>query len=82
MTIFITCTAYLFKKLFSSGIEFLTNVSAENRRSITVLEKVTKEYMNNITSVKEIVNTDPSKNVKIVKTTMDSETCTKVKKGI
>ena len=38
--------------------------------------------MNNITSVKEKVNTDPSKNVKIVKTTMDSETCTKVKKGI
>ena len=34
-------------------IEFLINVFAENGHSITVLEKVTKEYMNNITSVKE-----------------------------
>ena len=32
--------------------EFLINVFAENGHSITVLEKVTKEYMNNITSVK------------------------------
>ena len=33
-------------------IEFLINVFAENGHSITVLEKVTKEYMNNITSIK------------------------------
>ena len=30
-------------------IDFLINVFAENGHSITVLEKVTKKYMNNIT---------------------------------
>ena len=50
-------------------IEFLINVFVENGHSITVLEKVAKEYMNNITSVKEKVNieTIKNKNSKIVK---------------
>ena len=34
---------------------------------ISILEKVTKEYMSNITSVKEKVNIEPIKNGKIVK---------------
>ena len=34
-------------------IDFLINVFAENGHSITNLEKVTKVYMNNITSKKE-----------------------------
>ena len=37
-------------------IEILINVFEENGHSITVLEKVAKEYINNITSVKEKVN--------------------------
>ena len=48
-------------------IEFLINVFAENGHSITVLEKITKEYMNNITSVKEKVNIETIKNDRIVK---------------
>ena len=40
---------------------------AENWRSITILEKVTKECRNNITSVKEKENVDTVKNGKIVK---------------
>ena len=48
-------------------IEFLINVFAENGHSITVLEKVAKEYMNNITSVKEKVNIETIKNSNIVK---------------
>ena len=48
-------------------IEFLINVFAENGHSITVLEKVAKEYMNNITSVKDKVNIETIKNSKIVK---------------
>ena len=48
-------------------MEFLINVFTENGHSITVLEKVTKEYMNNITSVKEKVNIETIKNGKIVK---------------
>ena len=39
----------------------------ENGHSITVLEKVTKKYMNNITSKKEKVNIETIKNDKIVK---------------
>ena len=39
----------------------------ENGLSITVLEKVNKKYMNNITSKKEKVNTETIKNDKIVK---------------
>ena len=45
----------------------LMNVVAENGHSITVLEKVTKENMNNITSVKEKVNVETIKNDPIVK---------------
>ena len=48
-------------------IEFLINVFAENGHSITVLEKVAKESMNNITSVKEKVNIETVKNNKRVK---------------
>ena len=48
-------------------IEFLINVFVENGHSITVLEKVAKEHMNNITSVKEKVNIEAIKNSKIVK---------------
>ena len=48
-------------------IEFLINVFVENGYRITVLEKVTKEYMNNITSAKEKENIDTIKNDKIVK---------------
>ena len=42
-------------------IEFLINVFAENGHSITVLEKVAKEYINSITSVKEKVNIETVK---------------------
>ena len=48
-------------------IEFLINVFAENGHSITVLEEVTKKYMNNITSVKEKSNIETIKNGTIVK---------------
>ena len=48
-------------------IEFLLNILAENGHSTIVLETVTKEYMNNITSVKEKVNIGTIKNDKIVK---------------
>ena len=48
-------------------IEFLINVFAENGNSITVLQKFTKKYMNNITSKKEKVNIETIKNNKIVK---------------
>ena len=48
-------------------IEFLINVFAENGHGIVVLEKVAKEYMNNVTSVKEKVNIETIKNSKIVK---------------
>ena len=48
-------------------IEFLTNVFAKNGHSITVLEKVIKKYLNNITSKKEKVNIETINNDKIVK---------------
>ena len=48
-------------------IEFLINVSVENGHSIGVLEKVAKEYMNNITSVKEKASIETIKNSIIVK---------------
>ena len=51
-------TAHLLRKIFSS---FLKNVFAEDGHSIAALEKETKEYMNNITSVKEKENTDTIK---------------------
>ena len=43
-------------------IEFLLNVFGENGHSITILEKVTKEYMNDITFVKEKINIETIKN--------------------
>ena len=59
---------YIFSESYLAlEIEFLINVFAENGHSITVLEKVVKEYMNNITSVKEKVNIEIIKNSKIVK---------------
>ena len=57
----------MFRNYLSQEIEFLINVFAENGHSFTVLEKVTKEYMNNTTSVKEKVNIETNKNDKIVK---------------
>ena len=48
-------------------IEFLINLFAENGQRNTVLEKVTKEYMNNNTSVKEKVNIETITNDPIVK---------------
>ena len=48
-------------------IDFLINVFAENGHSITVLEKVTKKYMNNITFEKEKVKIETINNDKIVK---------------
>ena len=48
-------------------IEFLINVFAGYGHSITVLKKVTKKYMNKITSKKEKVNIETIKNDKIVK---------------
>ena len=45
----------------------MINTFAENGYRITVLEKVTKEYMNNITSEKEKGNIDVIKNDEIVK---------------
>ena len=55
------------EKYLAQEIKFLINLFAENGHSITVLEKVTKKYMNNITSVKEKENIDIIKNDKIVK---------------
>ena len=46
-------TAHLFRKIFTQEIKFLINVFAENGQSITVLEKVTKEYMNKRAKEKE-----------------------------
>ena len=40
------------EKHLAQETEFLINVLAENEHSITVLERVIKEYMNNITTVK------------------------------
>ena len=48
-------------------IEFLIKAFAENGHSITVLEKITKKYMSNITSLREKVNVETIKNNKIAK---------------
>ena len=48
-------------------IDFLINVFGENGHIITVLEKVTKKYMNNITSKRDKVNIETIKNDKIIK---------------
>ena len=61
-TLYICSESYL-----AQETEFLINVFAENGQSITVLEKVAKEYMNNITSVREKVNIETIKNSVIVK---------------
>ena len=55
------------EKYLAQEIKFLINVFAENGHSITILENVTKEYMNNITSIKEKENVNKIKNDKIVK---------------
>ena len=47
--------------------EFLIKVFEQNGHSIIVLGKVTKKYMNNITSKKEKVNIETIKNDKILK---------------
>ena len=47
--------------------EFLIKVFEQNEHSIIVLGKVTKKYMNNITSKKEKVNIETIKNDKILK---------------
>ena len=71
------CTSIVFKVFLSrtlhicsekylvEEIKFLKHAFAENEHSITVLEKVTKEYMNNI-SAKENENIETIEN-KIVK---------------
>ena len=65
---FLLRALYIFSESYlAQEIEFLINVFAENGHSITVLEKVVKEYMNNITSVKEKVNIEIIKNSKIAK---------------
>ena len=48
-------------------IDFLINVFGDDGYSITASEKVTKKYMNNITSKKEETNIETIKNDKIVK---------------
>ena len=55
------------EKYLAEEIDFLINVFAENGHSDTVLEKVTKKYMNNITCKKEKVNIETIKNDKIAK---------------
>ena len=59
--------AFVQKNIELKILKFLINVFYRNGHSITVLEKVTKKYMNNITSVKEKENIDTIKNDKIVK---------------
>ena len=41
------------EKYLAQEIKLLINFFARNGHSITVLRKVTKKYMNNITSIKE-----------------------------
>ena len=58
---------FLSRALHICSENYLTqeiNGFAENGHSTEVLEKVTKEYMNNITSVKEKVN---EKQLRIIK---------------
>ena len=65
---FLSCALHICSENYlAQEIEFLINVFAENGHSITVLEKVTKEYLNSITSVKENGNIETIKNDKIVK---------------
>ena len=55
------------EKYLVQKINILVNVFTENGHNITVLEKVTKEYMNHITSVNEKQHIGTIKNDKIVK---------------
>ena len=57
------------EKYLAQEIKFLINVFVENGYSSTVLEKVTKEYMNNMTLAKEkkYIDIDAIKNNKTVK---------------
>ena len=51
---FLSCALHIcLEKYLAQEIEFLINVFAKNGRSITDLERVTKEYTSNITSVKK-----------------------------
>ena len=64
---FLSCTLHICSENYlAQEIKFLINIFVENGHSITVLEKVTKKYMN-ITSKIEKVNTETIKNDKIVK---------------
>ena len=54
------------EKYLAQEIKVLINAFAENGHSITVLEKVTKEYLNSITAKKEKENIDSIKYDKIV----------------
>ena len=65
---FLSCALLICsEKYLAQEKDFLINVFAENGHSITVLEKVTKKYMNSITSKKEKVNIETVKKDKIVK---------------
>ena len=66
--VFLSCALHICSENYlAQEIDLLINVFAENGHSTTVLEKVTKKYMNNITSNKEKVNIETIKNDKIVK---------------
>ena len=58
---------HLNQKVITIWIKYLINVFAENAHSITVLEKIAKQYTNNITFAKEKENTDTIRNDKIVR---------------
>ena len=65
---FLTRALHIYSKNYlAQEVDFLINVFSENGHSIAVLEKVTKKYINNITSKKEKVNIETIKNDKIVK---------------
>ena len=65
---FLSCALHICSENYlAQEIDLLINVFAENGHSTTVLEKVTKKYMNNITSNKEEVNIETIKNDKILK---------------
>ena len=64
----LSCALHIcLENYLAQEIEFVINIFAESGNSITVLGKVTKKYMNNITSEKEIVNIETINNDKIAK---------------
>ena len=66
--VFLSRALHIFsEKYLAQEINFLINVFAENGHSITVSERVTNQYTNNITSVKKKENIDTIKNDKTVK---------------